>query len=135
MGIHGGTMPVSLLVSRDGHSLFSFVGRTGDDFLEALRQAHKPLPTFGNSTRLAPPRAPAGLFAGNSTESAPVFSLPGAARLMEDSCRHLQPFGLSDAPSSIEGRVLKPNPAPEARPLRIFGLRDYFQPRRGKTPG
>ena len=36
MGIHGGTMPVSLLVYGDGSSLVTFVGRTGNDFLEML---------------------------------------------------------------------------------------------------
>ena len=39
LGIHGGTVPVSLLVSRDGMSLVSFVGQTGNDFLELLRRA------------------------------------------------------------------------------------------------
>ena len=39
LGIHGGTVPVSLLVSRDGMSLVSFVGQTGNDFLVLLRRA------------------------------------------------------------------------------------------------
>ena len=40
LGIHGGTVPVSLLVSRDGMSLVSFVGQTGNDFLELLRRGY-----------------------------------------------------------------------------------------------
>ena len=35
-GIHGGTMPVSLLVYGDGSSLVTFVGRTGNDFTPGL---------------------------------------------------------------------------------------------------
>ena len=41
LGIHGGTVPVSLLVSRDGMSLVSFVGQTGNDFLELLRRGYR----------------------------------------------------------------------------------------------
>ncbi|MDR2055213.1 MAG: hypothetical protein LBQ10_05025, partial [Desulfovibrio sp.] len=43
MGIHGGTMPVSLLVVADGSSLLGFVGRTGNDFLDVLRSTKLPL--------------------------------------------------------------------------------------------
>ena len=46
LGIHGGTVPVSLLVSRDGMSLVSFVGQTGNDFLELLRRADVRLPSL-----------------------------------------------------------------------------------------
>lgn len=42
MGIHGGTMPVSLLVAADGSSLLAFAGRTGNDFLDALRMGGWP---------------------------------------------------------------------------------------------
>ena len=49
LGIHGGTVPVSLLVSRDGMSLVSFVGQTGNDFLELLRRADVRLPSLLSS--------------------------------------------------------------------------------------
>ena len=38
LGIHGGTVPVSLLATSTGNSLISFVGQTGNDFLELLRR-------------------------------------------------------------------------------------------------
>lgn len=128
MGIHGGTMPVSLLVSDDGESLLTFVGRTGNDFLEALRNVHLPLPSFGNSTGFGMPHlnSSASLFAGNATATLPVFSVSG------DAIAHLnlEPFGLSHEPLSIEGSVAKPDSFPHARVLRPFFLRDYFQPRK-----
>ena len=135
MGIHGGTVPVSLLVSSDGNSLFTFVGQTGNDFMEALRRVRKPLPTLGNSTRLsaAPAKAATGLFAGNATESVPVFTLPAEAYSGSGLSQHLQPFGLSDEPSSIEGDVARPRVFQLARPFRLFRLPDYFQPRRSQN--
>ena len=54
MGIHGGTMPVSLLVSSDGTSLLTFVGRTGNDFLEVLHHGDIRFPSLlGSTTRNA----------------------------------------------------------------------------------
>lgn len=132
MGIHGGTMPVSLLVSSDGSSLFTFVGQTGDDFMEVLRKAKKPLPSFGNSTSsYMPARRDTGLFAGNATETIPVFSLPGSAYLRPGISQHLQPFGLSDEPSAIEGDVERPRIAPLTRSFRFFRLPEYLKPKRG----
>jgi len=37
IGIHGGTVPVSLLTSRDGTHMVALVGQTGNDFLRTLR--------------------------------------------------------------------------------------------------
>ncbi len=37
IGIHGGTVPVSLLTSRDGTHMVAQVGRTGNDFLRILK--------------------------------------------------------------------------------------------------
>ena len=37
IGIHGGTVPVSLLASRDGTHMVALVGRTGNDFLRTLK--------------------------------------------------------------------------------------------------
>lgn len=36
IGIHGGTVPVSLLTDKDGTSMVTFVGQTGNDFLRIL---------------------------------------------------------------------------------------------------
>lgn len=134
MGIHGGTMPVSLLVSRDGSSLFTFVGRTGNDFLEALRKAFTFLPSIGNSTLgvSMPPRGlRTELFAGNATASLPVIALSGDRLANQSWFRQLQPFGLSAKPLRIEGEAVKPNAPAPARGSRLFFLPDYFQPRRG----
>jgi hypothetical protein len=37
IGIHGGTVPVSLLASRDGTHMVALVGQTGNDFLRTLK--------------------------------------------------------------------------------------------------
>lgn len=132
MGIHGGTMPVSLLISDDGASLLTFVGRTGNDFMEALRDVHIALPSFANATRLGlpGPGARTNLFAGNSTATMPVFAISGDALARLLPSHDLQPFGLSEVPLSIEGSVAKPESFPHARALRLFSMPDYFQPRR-----
>lgn len=133
MGIHGGTMPVSLLVSGDGSSLFTFVGRTGNDFLNVLRDSFMPLPSIGNSTRMgsAPVKdLKTGLFAGNATASMPVIALSGDRLANQSWFGQLAPFGLSAEPLSIEGEVMKPEGLSPARKYRIYFLPDYFQPRR-----
>ncbi len=132
LGIHGGTVPVSLLVSDDGGALFTFVGRTGNDFLEALRKGRLHLPSLGNSTGfgLASLASHATLFAGNATASMPVFAISGDMLANLDSGHELEPFGLSDERLSIEGEVTKPDNFPHARSIRLFALPDYLQPRR-----
>lgn len=131
MGIHGGTMPVSLLVAGDGASLFTFVGRTGNDFLEALRSTDMPLPSLLNAT-VARSRAVTGgaaLFAGNATSSLPVIPLTGEsfAALAEQPGK-LTPFGLSDEPLSIEGRAARPKALSPAKTYRLFVLPQYLEP-------
>lgn len=125
MGIHGGTMPVSLLVADDGSNLFSFVGRTGNDFMEVLKNVHMPLPTFGNATWSYGASGDTGLVAGNATSSLPVRSIPRAAL---SGNLQLQPFGLSDEPLSIEGEVVKPDIFPHARSFRLFFKSDFLRP-------
>lgn len=46
IGIHGGTVPVSLLTDKDGTSMVTFVGQTGNDFLRILLRSDTgaPLP-------------------------------------------------------------------------------------------
>ena len=137
MGIHGGTMPVSLLVADDGGSLLTFVGLTGNDFLEALRKGRRHLPSFGNSTGfgLAGLSTRTSLFAGNATTSMPVFALSRDALEYLNSGHELEPFGLSDERISIEGQVTKPDSFPHSRSIRLFSLPDYFQPRRALPQG
>ena len=117
MGIHGGTMPVSLLVSDDGSSLLTFVGRTGNDFLDVLRRTDVRMPSLLNATAA---RDTAGgglltggtvLMAGSAASSMPVIYLTGEGfARAAPSPDQLQPFGLSDKPLSIEGQVVKPTP-------------------------
>lgn len=133
MGIHGGTMPVSLLVSADGSSLLSYVGQTGNDFLEILRQAYLPFPSFANATRekfhnLINPAAKSKLYAGNADASLPVLSLSTSPVISPDWISHFQPFGLSDEPLSIEGNVSRPEIIPLQKKYRIFFLPEKFFP-------
>ena len=138
MGIHGGTMPVSLLVSGDGASLFTFVGRTGNDFLEALRATDMPLPSLLNATVARSMAVPGGaaLFAGNATSSLPVIALSGESfAALAAQPGKLQPFGLSDEPLSIEGRAVRPAGRSPVKSYRRVVLPRYLQPpaeRRGK---
>ena len=129
MGIHGGTMPVSLMVSDDGSSLLTFVGRTGNDFLEILRKSDLPVPSLLNATArgMADSKAGRALFTGSGTDSMPVLVLgnPFAA----PAVNALQPFGLSDKPLSIEGEVLRPlRLSPEKR-FRLYFEPQHLQPR------
>lgn len=135
MGIHGGTMPVSLLVSGDGSSLLAFVGRTGNDFLEALREAKLPLPSFGNSTKTqshAMPLAKAqtGLFAGNATTSLPVISISGDFFARQAWLDELKPFGFSTTPLSIEGQATKPERTTLQKRAKLLFQAGTFQLKR-----
>ena len=135
MGIHGGTMPVSLLVAGDGASLFTFVGRTGNDFLEALRATDMPLPSLLNAT-VARSRAVTGgaaLFAGNATSSLPVIPLTGEGfAALAEKPGALQPFGFSEQPLSIEGRAARPKALSPVKTYRLFVLPQYLQPQAGR---
>lgn len=130
MGIQGGTMPVSLLVNGDGSSLVTFVGRTGNDFLEEVCKT--PLPSALNATiqHSAPvdgiPQASgdATLLAGDGAGSLPVIR-PRISALAE----HLQPFGFSDKPLSIEGNVSKPASLSPTKQFLQFFQPQYLQPR------
>jgi hypothetical protein len=136
MGIHGGTMPVSLLVSGDGSSLVTFVGRTGNDFLEELRKT--PMPSALNATvqRSMPvdgipqESGDATLTAGGGTGSLPVICLSGRGGRMSSLAEHLQPFGFSDKPLSIEGNVSKPAGLSPTKQFPQFFQPHYLQPRR-----
>lgn len=120
LGIHGGTVPVSLLVSRDGMSLVSFVGQTGNDFLELLHRADVRLPSLLTSI-LGSSYGGSMLLAGRAQRSMPVLYVLGdRLAAMPQGLQGLQPFGLSDKPLSIEGNIsLPPRRNPAARSYRL----------------
>ncbi|MDO5484237.1 MAG: hypothetical protein Q4F27_04945 [Desulfovibrionaceae bacterium] len=130
MGIHGGTMPVSLMVADDGASLLTFVGRTGNDFLEVLRGTDLPVPSLLNATAHGPatPPGPGSLMAGMGSGTMPVIT--AGVPLALPSLGHLQPFGLSDKPLSIEGHVSRPDRLSPAKRYRLYFEPQYLQPRR-----
>lgn len=139
MGIHGGTMPVSLLVYGDGSSLVTFVGRTGNDFLEVLRRTDLPVPSLLNATMQQPrpshgklPQGGTVLMAGNAADSMPVIQLTGEGLARMDlPVGQLQPFGLSDKVLPIEGQVSKPAHLSPVKRYRLLFQPQYLQPRRG----
>lgn len=128
-GIHGGTMPVSLLVSDDGAALVSFVGLTGNDFLNILYRMDRRVPSLFNGTspesrrRLPGRTVPSGLTAGGGDDSLPVFHSMG------ERSTHLLPFGFSETPLPIEGHVMLPSHASPAKRFRLFIDPRYLQPR------
>ncbi len=134
MGIHGGTMPVSLLVSDDGTSLLSFVGRTGNDFIEVLHRSEIQMPsilkeTARNATRTTEPRAV--LAAGRKGASMPVIVLSDAGYLHKTlGAEQLLPFGFSEKPLSIEGAVRFPDVLPSKKKhYRLFFQPNHLTPR------
>ena len=131
LGIHGGTVPVSLLVSRDGMSLVSFVGQTGNDFLELLRRADVRLPSLLGSI-LGSSHGGSMLLAGRAQRSMPVLYVLGdRLAAMPHGLQGLPPFGLSDKPLSIEGNIsLPPRRNPAARSYRLHIDPRYLDPRR-----
>ncbi|MDR1777476.1 MAG: hypothetical protein LBR31_06580 [Desulfovibrio sp.] len=155
MGIHGGTMPVSLLVAADGASLLGFVGRTGNDFLDMLRSLK--LPFFPNLTLPGNTReqeerktgaqsgssdkisdipdkgalpAANGLYAvGNSMTSLPVIHVNGGFDALPFALEQLLPFGFSDKPLVIEGDIPQPAKSAPARRYRLVFDPHYLQPK------
>lgn len=130
LGIHGGTVPVSLLVSRDGMSLVSFAGQTGNDFLELLRHADVLLPSLLDRA-LGSGRGGSMLQAGRAQRSMPVLYVLGdRLAAMPQGLRGLQPFGLSDKPLSIEGNISLPQRrGPVTRTYRLHIDPRYLDPR------
>lgn len=130
-GIHGGTMPVSLLVSDDGAALVSIVGRTGNDFLDILYGMDRRIPSLFNGTspesrpvfEAGGPAVPSGLTAGGGGGSLPVFHFTGGR------ASHLLPFGFSDTPLPIEGRVMLPSHTSPAKSFRLHINPKYLRPR------
>ncbi len=136
LGIHGGTVPVSLLVTNTGKSLVSFVGQTGNDFLALLRKAELRLPSFLNNATesregeslISSPKALVS--AGSTDYSLPVIKLPDD-NLLSLSSRPglLQPFGFSDRPLGIEGDVTMPRSDSLLPRYHILVEPNYLMPR------
>ncbi len=141
LGIHGGTVPVSLLVTSTGNSLITFVGQTGNDFLALLRKAELRLPSlFNNSTEpkgdlLSNPRLKGtpSLRAGSAQDSMPVITLSDDSIFsLTDKRSLVQPFGLSDAPLRIEGSVSVPDRRTQQPRYHLLWEPGQFRPRQSQ---
>lgn len=142
IGIHGGTVPVSLLATSEGTSLVSFVGRTGNDFLELLHREDMRMPSLLNGTT---PQGSDGttpkkfdlagfrvrhLMAGDPSNSLPVIYLNGdSLAKLSPNLDTLKPFGLSDTPLSIEGTIAMPDPFSRLPRYHILITPNYLQPK------
>lgn len=132
IGIHGGTVPVSLLTSRDGTHMVALVGQTGNDFLRTLKVdpgTRGALPSVNGeeedadhaSLQVQAPIAPAHppfrlaanatmLMAGTAVGAMPVIYVTGHSfaslnQLYTDSLL----FGISEHSPLLEGAVKAPN--------------------------
>lgn len=134
IGIHGGTVPVSLLVSQDGSSLVSFVGRTGNDFLEILHRSDVRMPSLlNNATGKVSSGHPAAtvLLAGHADRRIMVIYIVGdGATRTAVPMSELEPFGLSSKPLSVEGLATLPAQSGVNHPRRLNLDTGYLQPRR-----
>ncbi|MDR2573079.1 MAG: hypothetical protein LBC94_01825 [Desulfovibrio sp.] len=147
MGIHGGTMPVSLLVVADGSSLLGFVGRTGNDFLDALRGWRLPLLLgLASSGSVASEKSaeksgeeasiPAsfagvsGLFVtGSGLTSLPVIQTNSSLAAIPLVSGRLLPFGFSESPLPIEGEIVPPAKSVPQSQYRLVVDPRYLRPR------
>lgn len=154
IGIHGGTVPVSLLTDKDGTSMVTFVGQTGNDFLRILlRSDSNASPNMATAAQLnLPPASTLNQPVGNPL-GAPLPPLPmtsnatvlqaetavgnipvlyvtgkGFARMDLPDTQWL-PFGLSEKPLQLEGQVVKPIGVTKIKKQRRFLL-----PKSLKTP-
>lgn len=133
-GIHGGTVPVSLLVTSTGTSLVSFVGETGNDFLALLRKAEMRFPSFffskDNDQALSGQKADIRTILCRNTEFClPVISLSDDSVFqMTATPGLLQPFGFSDSTKNIEGDVSMPSSDPGRLRYHILVDPDYLAP-------
>lgn len=137
IGIHGGTVPVSLLINQDGTALVSFVGRTGNDFLEILHRTDIRMPSLLNN---ATSRAGSGssattlLLTGNADRSMLVFYIVGdGASRTSVPMNDLVPFGLSATPLYVEGSIRLPDQPSPDRLHRLTLDPQYLQPRRSDS--
>ena len=117
IGIHGGTVPVSLLTSGDGSPMIARVGLTGSDFLHFMRKGAKPGSVTASAdvlggelgSRDAAPLLPGKnatlLMAGTAVGDVPVIYATG--RSFEDMSlpANWEPFGLTEKALAAEGAV------------------------------
>ncbi|OUO55337.1 hypothetical protein B5F76_01670 [Desulfovibrio sp. An276] len=139
LGIHGGTVPVSLLATSTGNSLISFVGQTGNDFLALLRKAELRLPSFFNNstqTRVSDLLSNAEhlgalqLSAGSSQSSLPVISLSyDSVFSLAAKPEMVQPFGFSENPLRIEGHVSLPDQQVQQPRYHLLVEPEHLNPR------
>ncbi len=133
-GIHGGTVPVSLLVTNTGTSLVSFVGETGNDFMALLRKAEMRFPSFFFSSKTN--EAQSGqqgdirtILCKNTEFCLPVISLSDDSVFkMTATPGLLQPFGFSDSTKNIEGDVSMPSSDSGRLRYHILVDPDYLDP-------
>lgn len=133
IGIHGGTVPVSLLTSRGGVTMVALVGETGSDFLRVLRGSNASsrvemeqnlvastqtrasdaptLPVKGEPgpmpVETAPQASPNAtmLVAATSTGSVPVIYAAGRSfERMDIAASQWTPFGLEDEVVKTDGK-------------------------------
>lgn len=108
IGIHGGTVPVSLLTSKDGQSMVTFVGRTGNDFLSMLHKTSIRPPQAGGQGQTSPANNATVLMAESPVGSIPVFYATGKGFARMDLADGWLPFGLAEKPLLLEGQAAKP---------------------------
>ncbi|MDD6088095.1 MAG: hypothetical protein PUB69_02105 [Desulfovibrionaceae bacterium] len=121
IGIHGGTVPVSLLAAGDGEPMIALVGLTGNDFVRYLRSRGELQETItlpDDRLRQRPDRNPVyetdvktlptgvSLKAGSEAGDIPVIYATGDAfEEMSLLPSTWEPFGLTERALSSEGAV------------------------------
>lgn len=122
IGIHGGTVPVSLLAAGDGTPMIAQVGLTGSDFLNFMRSRGRPEAwsqadfLSGAETmadHVVQPPVPGHnatlLLAGTASGDVPVIYATGRSfEKMAIVPSNWAPFGLTEKPLSLEGAVKLP---------------------------
>lgn len=118
IGIHGGTVPVSLLTAGDGSPMIAQVGLTGTDFLNFMRDGVPPSLVYQKqhiseetqkkviSIPILPRNGAKLLLAGQGGDDIPVIYATGRAfERLSLVPTNWAPFGLTEKPLSLEGEV------------------------------
>lgn len=130
IGIHGGTVPVSLLAAGDGTPMIAQVGLTGSDFLNFIRsrgksEAWSAADFMDGAETMAghvvqPPLTGQNatlLLTGTSVGDVPVIYATGQSfEKMAIVPSNWAPFGLTKTPLSLEGALKLP--PKELKPTR-----------------
>lgn len=130
IGINGGTVPVSILTSRDGSTMVTLVGRTGNDFLETLGRAESGLSRQAGGV-VPPPTDPnlTLLQAHTAAGIVPVIYAAGNDfSRMDLSEKEWLPYGLSATALQVEGRPVKPLHLSKTRKYRHIFLSGGIMP-------